>query len=323
MLGSLMMLASGVLASSPSSARASPTRCSSVQPVAERGDDPAGQRDVAGLDVHTGRGGVGLDDRQERVRRQHRRFVGVGVDDLGHARGALPEMVRGAHGVRRRCSGYRTVFWPRVPHRGARPAARGRAQGRSWPVMAGHGRSWLGAAAFLVGVDLAGDVLVATVDAGDHVVGRAGDRGADDRRHPEQPQLAGAPLPLKNATPVERAGLTEVLVIGMDTRWISVSASPMAIGAKPAGPGVGGAQDDVEEERGEEHLGARAPRAASTRRASGRRSRWWRSRRGRRSRAPLAMTNRARPRPAAGDDLGDDVGRHVRHGSAATRRARW
>ena len=31
MLGSLMMLASGFLASSPSSARASPTRCSSVR----------------------------------------------------------------------------------------------------------------------------------------------------------------------------------------------------------------------------------------------------------------------------------------------------
>ena len=32
-----------------------------------------------------------------------------------------------------------------------------------------------------------------------------------------------------------RAGLTDVLVTGMPTRWISVSPSPMAIGAKPAG----------------------------------------------------------------------------------------
>jgi hypothetical protein len=34
---------------------------------------------------------------------------------------------------------------------------------------------------------------------------------------------------------VLRAGLTEVLVTGMLMRWISVSARPMAIGAKPAG----------------------------------------------------------------------------------------
>ena len=40
---------------------------------------------------------------------------------------------------------------------------------------------------------------------------------------------------MKKATPVERAGLTEVLVIGMEMRWIRVSARPMAIGAKPAG----------------------------------------------------------------------------------------
>ena len=32
-----------------------------------------------------------------------------------------------------------------------------------------------------------------------------------------------------------RAGLTEVLVTGMLIRWISVSARPMASGAKPAG----------------------------------------------------------------------------------------
>jgi hypothetical protein len=42
-------------------------------------------------------------------------------------------------------------------------------------------------------------------------------------------------LPLKNATPVERAGLTEVLLIGIEMRWIRVSPSPIAIGAKPTG----------------------------------------------------------------------------------------
>ena len=32
-----------------------------------------------------------------------------------------------------------------------------------------------------------------------------------------------------------RAGFTEVFVTGIETRWIKVSAKPMAIGAKPAG----------------------------------------------------------------------------------------
>ena len=41
--------------------------------------------------------------------------------------------------------------------------------------------------------------------------------------------------PWKIATPVERAGLTEVFVIGIDIRWIKVKAKPMAIGAKPFG----------------------------------------------------------------------------------------
>ncbi len=38
-----------------------------------------------------------------------------------------------------------------------------------------------------------------------------------------------------SATPVDRAGLTEVLVTGIDTRWISVRHSPIAIGANQAG----------------------------------------------------------------------------------------
>ena len=41
--------------------------------------------------------------------------------------------------------------------------------------------------------------------------------------------------PTNSAGPVERAGLTEVLVTGIEIRWIRVSARPMAIGAKPAG----------------------------------------------------------------------------------------
>src|SRR3978361_1707039 len=39
--------------------------------------------------------------------------------------------------------------------------------------------------------------------------------------------------PANNAGPVLRAGLTEVLVTGIDTRWISVSARPMGIPANP------------------------------------------------------------------------------------------
>src|SRR5271163_407434 len=40
--------------------------------------------------------------------------------------------------------------------------------------------------------------------------------------------------PANNAGPVLRAGLTEVLVTGIETRWISVSARPIGIPAKPA-----------------------------------------------------------------------------------------
>src|ERR1700745_1070502 len=38
--------------------------------------------------------------------------------------------------------------------------------------------------------------------------------------------------PANNAGPVLRAGLTEVLVTGIDTRWISVSARPIGMPAK-------------------------------------------------------------------------------------------
>ena len=44
-----------------------------------------------------------------------------------------------------------------------------------------------------------------------------------------------APLPANKATPVERAGFTEVLVTGMLIKWIKVSAKPIAMGAKPTG----------------------------------------------------------------------------------------
>ena len=81
MFGSLMMLASGVVASAPSSASAS-----SWWP--ERGEDAPGQGDVAQLELDPGRRGEGLDDRQQRLRGERRRLVGVRVHDL--VIGSLP-----------------------------------------------------------------------------------------------------------------------------------------------------------------------------------------------------------------------------------------
>ena len=56
-----------------------------------------------------------------------------------------------------------------------------------------------------------------------------------DRRDPEQPKLLHRPSPTNTATPVLRAGFTDVLVTGMLIRWISVSPRPIASGANPCG----------------------------------------------------------------------------------------
>jgi len=55
--------------------------------------------------------------------------------------------------------------------------------------------------------------------------------GASQNSH----NCSRAQPPTNSAGPVERAGLTDVLVTGMLIRWISVSASPIGIGANPAG----------------------------------------------------------------------------------------
>ena len=55
--------------------------------------------------------------------------------------------------------------------------------------------------------------------------------GASQNTH----SCAGAPSPLKNATPVERAGFTEVFEIGIEIRWIRVRVRPIARPAKPFG----------------------------------------------------------------------------------------
>ena len=79
--GSLMTLASGRCTSSPSSARSSLHPLLGGERLGERGQDPAGERDVAQLDLHAGDVGEGVDDRQQRPRGQRRGLVGVGVDD--------------------------------------------------------------------------------------------------------------------------------------------------------------------------------------------------------------------------------------------------
>ena len=55
-----------------------------AEDLGELRDDAPGEGDVAGLDLDAGGLRVGGDDRQERVRRQQRRLVGVRVDDRGH-----------------------------------------------------------------------------------------------------------------------------------------------------------------------------------------------------------------------------------------------
>src|SRR5512147_447436 len=55
--------------------------------------------------------------------------------------------------------------------------------------------------------------------------------GATQKSH----SCAIAQPPTKSAGPVLRAGFTDVFVTGIPTRWMSVSPSPIAIGAKPAG----------------------------------------------------------------------------------------
>ena len=124
MFGSLMMFASGVLASSPSSASAS-ARCVSGP---ELGEDAPGERDVAQLDVDARLPGERLDDRQERVRRQRRRLVRVGVDELH----AAPHGIRVRYGLRPARPPSAQGQGPR--RRPLRRAARRRRHGRAPPA---------------------------------------------------------------------------------------------------------------------------------------------------------------------------------------------
>jgi len=79
-------------------------------------------------------------------------------------------------------------------------------------------------------------------------------------------------LALKNATPVERAGLTDVLEIGMEMRWIRVRVRPMA---RPANPlGARSSVDPRMTSRNELDLQARSSNSAC--RPLGRRADCWR-----------------------------------------------
>ena len=81
MFGSLMMFASGVSGEVAEFGERIADPLIVGEPVGERGEDPPGERDVSRLDLDVGRAGERLDDRQERVRGQCRRLVGVRVDD--------------------------------------------------------------------------------------------------------------------------------------------------------------------------------------------------------------------------------------------------
>ena len=131
-----------------------------------------------------------------------------------------------------------------------------------------------------------------------------------------------------------RAGLTEVLVTGMLIRWISVSARPMASGAKPAGARLSvDAEDDQQEEEGQHHLARPSARAEGVCRrrvlavavggeaAGEREARLARGdhvehRRGARWRPPPARPSRARS-PASEAAAGPQAERHRRVEMAA------
>src|ERR1700730_18000320 len=55
--------------------------------------------------------------------------------------------------------------------------------------------------------------------------------------------------PANNAGPVLRAGLTEVLVTGLVSRWIKVRPRPIGIPANPAARSLGRGPDDDEEKK--------------------------------------------------------------------------
>ena len=105
--------------------------------VGELGEDAAGERDVAGLQLHTGARGEALDDREQRVGGQCRRLVDLGPDDLrGHvcpSVGCGVGLPRSSHGCGRSRSSVRRRGVTSLRRRG--------------PAGSGVGRSGRGATA--------------------------------------------------------------------------------------------------------------------------------------------------------------------------------
>ncbi len=89
MLGSLMMLASGVVARLAEVRQVVGDLLGVGQQFGEGGDDAAGQRDVAGFDGDAGGAGEGLHDGQQRIGGQGGGFVGQRIDDLRRGRHLL------------------------------------------------------------------------------------------------------------------------------------------------------------------------------------------------------------------------------------------
>ncbi len=132
---------------------------------------------------------------------------------------------------------------------------------------------------------------------------------------------ASASPPPKIAVAIERAGLSDALLIGIATRWNSVSDEADRDRREPAGSAaVGDAEDDPHEERGDHDLGDEHRRRGRSRRASARRSRWRRSRRpaasARKPSLPDGDREQHEGRERATEDLRDGVGSDIPPGEA-------
>ena len=69
--------------------------------------------------------------------------------------------------------------------------------------------------------------------AGDEGIDHAGHGAAEDRGNPEEPELGEGPPIREDGSPSAARGVEERFVTGMPTKLISVTARPIAMGAKP------------------------------------------------------------------------------------------
>lgn len=143
------------------------------------------------------------------------------------------------------------------------------------------------------------------------------EHGSGNGREPESHSCARWSPPAKIACEVDRAGFTDVLVTGIEIRWMRARASSIATGAEPDGAGPGSAHDDHPEHGGEHDL---AHQAGEERAPPGDRSPKTlasnpppsaRTRRARRRSRP------ARPPPRRADELRDHVPEGIAQREAA------